>query len=264
LRTIWGALGNIRGWPIPDQTRAILYKRGFRNHPIAVRTPEEAEPLVDARKFGLAGENWYASQRNPPHYAPVPGSIAGLFLRRGVAERLAAVDARLAPIGLRVWVFDGWRPDAVQTWFHDQWVPEQIRARKPGLLPSAVLDEVETYWSAPTVDPAHPAPHRTGGAVDLTLVWADTGEQLWMGSLFDELSPLARLDHFEVQKSEGLTISDDEARANRRFLYHLMCKAGFAANPHEWWHYGYGDQMWARLTGAAAAVYGAVQLEGDG
>ena len=52
-------------------------------------------------------------------------------------------------------------------------------------------------------------------------------------------------------------MSDEEARANRRILYWVMAEAGFANNPTEWWHYSWGDQMWAKLRGEPAALYGA-------
>jgi D-alanyl-D-alanine dipeptidase len=35
-----------------------------------------------------------------------------------------------------------------------------------------------------------------------------------------------------------------------------MADEGFAAHPDEWWHFSYGDQMWAALTDAPAALYG--------
>jgi D-alanyl-D-alanine dipeptidase len=35
-----------------------------------------------------------------------------------------------------------------------------------------------------------------------------------------------------------------------------MTGEGFANYPEEWWHFSWGDQMWARLTGAPAAIYG--------
>jgi D-alanyl-D-alanine dipeptidase len=38
-----------------------------------------------------------------------------------------------------------------------------------------------------------------------------------------------------------------------------MIEAGFAANPTEWWHFSFGDQMWAKLTGADAALYGGTE-----
>ena len=49
----------------------------------------------------------------------------------------------------------------------------------------------------------------------------------------------------------------EEARANRRLLHWLMTEEGFAGHPDEWWHFSWGDQMWAALTGAPHAHYGA-------
>jgi D-alanyl-D-alanine dipeptidase len=217
------------------------------------------EPLREVQEFGLLGENYYASDRNPPHYGSIDGAIKQLWVREGVAERLARVDGRVAEVGLCLWLFDGWRPTAVQAYFHDFWMPREIRARRPSVTDEAIQHEVDAYWAAPTVDASAPSPHLTGGAVDLTLCWADTKERLWMGSLFDDVSELAHLDRFEGQGLGTLAISDDEARANRRLLYWIMTEEGFCANPSEWWHFSYGDQMWARLTGAKTAFYGSAQ-----
>jgi D-alanyl-D-alanine dipeptidase len=38
-----------------------------------------------------------------------------------------------------------------------------------------------------------------------------------------------------------------------------MAEAGFANHPDEWWHYSYGDQTWAALTGRRAALYGLIE-----
>jgi D-alanyl-D-alanine dipeptidase len=35
-----------------------------------------------------------------------------------------------------------------------------------------------------------------------------------------------------------------------------MAEEDFAGHPDEWWHFSWGDQMWAKLTGADAAHYG--------
>ena len=35
-----------------------------------------------------------------------------------------------------------------------------------------------------------------------------------------------------------------------------MTEEGFAGHPDEWWHFSWGDQMWAALTGAGEAHYG--------
>ncbi|MEJ0059268.1 MAG: M15 family metallopeptidase [Terricaulis sp.] len=77
-----------------------------------------------------------------------------------------------------------------------------------------------------------PAPHATGGAVDLTIVW-DDGAPLWMGSLFDDATSLAGTDRFE-RDTDDFSFSHEEARANRRLLYWLMIEAGFSNHPDEW------------------------------
>ncbi|HWT11502.1 MAG TPA: M15 family metallopeptidase [Allosphingosinicella sp.] len=258
LQSAFGSLAPLRERPVPPQAEALALKRGYRAHPLDPTSAAGAEALVDIRSFGLRGENFYASRRNPPHYAPIPGSVAGLWVREGVAERLAGVDRRLGEEGLGLWLFDAWRPDRVQAYFHDVWMPAELRRRRPGLDEDRLRAEVSSYWSAPTTDRASPAPHLTGGAVDLSICWVDTAERLWMGSIFDDVSAIAHVDHFERNRSgDRLALSDDEARSNRRLLYWLMVEAGFCSNPTEWWHYSHGDQMWARLTGAEAALYGA-------
>jgi D-alanyl-D-alanine dipeptidase len=91
--------------------------------------------------------------------------------------------------------------------------------------------------------------------VDLTLRWKN-GDPLWMGSLFDDVTALAHRDRFEHLDAENFSFSDQEAQANRRLLHWLMAEEDFAGHPDEWWHFSWGDQMWAALTGAPAAHYG--------
>jgi D-alanyl-D-alanine dipeptidase len=153
---------------------------------------------------------------------------------------------------LRLHVFDAWRPRAVQAHFFDTWLPAELRRRRPDLTGAAFDEERERYWARPTADPASPAPHSTGGAVDLTIAWED-GEPLFMGSLFDDPSVISGTDYFETRADN---VSTEEARANRRILYWTMIEAGFANHADEWWHYCWGDQMWARRTGQPAALYG--------
>jgi hypothetical protein len=41
--------------------------------------------------------------------------------------------------------------------------------------------------------------------------------------------------------------SHPEYHAHRQLLRDVMLKAGFQRNPREWWHFSFGDQMWAWL-----------------
>jgi zinc D-Ala-D-Ala dipeptidase len=242
--------------PVPNSAKELDRKRGYRERtPIAFDGSLAVEPCIEVRSVGLRGANHYNTPFNPPYYLRVPGSISELFLRRTVAARLADINARLDSIGVELWLFDAWRPQAIQRYFHDVWFPDWLKQRNPELTGQGLVDEVEKYWAAPTAGRNSPSPHSTGGAVDLTLVFKDTRQPLYMGGLFDDLTTTAWTDGYE--HAAPASMSDEEARANRRLLYWVMTEAGFANNPTEWWHYSWGDQLWARLMGNPAAHYGA-------
>lgn len=254
-------LAELKQKPIPSSEAALARKAGYRAQtPIDFAGALAKEPCVEAQSMGLAGANHYNSPLNPPYYASVPGSIPELYLRRTVAAKLQAINARLASLGVEVNLFDAWRPQAIQRYFHDVWFPAWLRVRRPDLTGRAFADEVEKYWAAPSSGETSPSPHSTGGAVDLTLVFRETRQPLYMGGIFDDLTPTAWTDGYE--RVATMSMSDDEARTNRRLLYWAMSEEGFANNPTEWWHYSWGDQMWARLTGQPAAHYGACNPTG--
>jgi D-alanyl-D-alanine dipeptidase len=252
----FGELAPLRARPIGDQANARGARRDYRTAiSIARDNALYGEPMAKAGSVGLVGENFYAGARNPPYWRRVDGATDRLWLRQGVGARLARVNARAGAVGLELFLFDGWRPRAVQAYFHDVWMPREIARRNPDLQGTALREEVERYWSAPTDDPDRPAPHETGAAVDLTLRWKG-GQMLWMGSLFDDVTPLAHRDRFEALDGDSFSFSDREAQANRRLLHWLMVEEGFAGHPDEWWHFSWGDQLWAALTGAHHAHYG--------
>ncbi|WP_271255300.1 M15 family metallopeptidase [Pseudanabaena sp. Chao 1811] len=37
-----------------------------------------------------------------------------------------------------------------------------------------------------------------------------------------------------------------------------MTHSGFVRHPHEWWHFSYGDQIWAWICNEKLAIYGGV------
>ena len=253
--TLFKSLDALRLRPIGDQAAARIARKDCRTR-ITIRRDNAlfGEKMVEACAFGLKGENFYAQDKNPPYWQKVEGATDKLLLRQSVAEKLRKVNARAAEAGLELFLFDAWRPRAVQVFFHDVWMPRELQRRNPALTGAALTEEVERYWAAPSADETSPAPHATGGAVDLTLRWKG-GDALWMGSLFDDLTQLANRDRFESLDAGNFSFSDQEARANRRLLHWLMAEEDFAAHPDEWWHFSWGDQMWAALTGAPHAHY---------
>ncbi|CUH15758.1 D-alanyl-D-alanine dipeptidase [Jannaschia seosinensis] len=251
-----GPLAAIRDRPLLDPVAdAAMRRTGYRSHPVDLSDPRGGDPMTDLRDCGIAGANAYHVGL-PPYHAPVTGAVPDLLLRAPLAERLAGVNARLAPYALELWVFDAWRPVAVQNYFHDRWMPARLRALHPDWSEDRIATETERYWARGArgvIDPASPPPHATGAALDLTIRRRD-GAELFMGTIFDDVSEASNTAAFEAEP-DGLAFSAREARANRRLLYWLMAEAGFANNPTEWWHFSRGDQMWARITGAAAAFY---------
>jgi D-alanyl-D-alanine dipeptidase len=180
-----------------------------------------------------------------------------------VIARLLAADAALAAgaEGWRLAIFDAWRPVAVQRFMVEHSIAEECRAR--GLEPAsaggvalqAVEEAVARFWAEPSLDPATPPPHSTGGAVDLTLVDA-TGLPLAMGGAIDAIGPVSEPDHFAAAAAADPASEAAQWHRRRNRLNAVMAGAGFARHPHEWWHFSHGDQLWAWSLGETTARYG--------
>jgi D-alanyl-D-alanine dipeptidase len=256
-----------RAIPIPDMTLLRVKRRGAREHPVDISASENFERAVDVRTVGIAGENYYHRESgNPPYEHRAPCSIPELYVREGLVERLLHANELLASYGYEVFLFDAYRPVEVQNYFFDEWVPSTLRAEHPDWTEEEIDRERRRYWAkgAPSsneVDPLSPPPHATGGVLDLSLRFLETEELLFMGSPFDAIDESSYADHFErIAMARTLLASEEEALRNRRLLYWTMREAGLVANPNEWWHYGYGDQLSSILSGVESAVYSKMDI----
>jgi zinc D-Ala-D-Ala dipeptidase len=206
-----------------------------------------------------------------PHaYEQLGAPYAGkspFYLRQGVVERLLKAQDYLETVrsGWQIQVFDAYRPLAVQQFMVDYTFTEvvQRRGQEAEQLTEAereaLLNEVYEFWAVPDANPAQPPPHSTGGAVDVTLIDA-TGRAVDMGSPIDELSPRSYPDHYRDRADPAERQFDQ----HRELLCQVMQQAGFLRHWGEWWHFCYGDQMWAWLKNLddpecpALAIYGRV------
>jgi len=195
--------------------------------------------------------------------APYGPGACPFRLRSDVIARLLAADAALAA-GVEGWhlaIFDAWRPVAVQRFMVEHSIAAECRAR--GLDPEsaegparqAVVEAVARFWAEPSPDPATPPPHSTGGAVDLTLADA-TGRPLAMGGAIDAIGPVSEPDHFAAAAAADPASKAAQWQRRRNRLSEVMAGAGFARHPNEWWHFSYGDQLWAWSRGESTALYG--------
>ncbi len=188
----------------------------------------------------------------------IEGAAAECFVRKTVLARLLEA-ASLLPPGCRFVLLDAWRPKQVQTALFQKFRFE-LREKMPLLDDQEITALATQFVSPPSIHPASPSPHVTGGAVDLTLA-GETGLCLPMGTVFDETTERSVTNYFERKLASKERLDGDEMEflRNRRILYGVMTRAGFTNYPEEWWHYEYGNQNWALLKGERAAVYGVAQ-----
>jgi D-alanyl-D-alanine dipeptidase len=253
-----------RAIPIPTR-----YEGSYRDIPVNLADLRNREPLEKLSKYGVAGEEFYARAdgHNAPYNHKVGESLGGLETRQSVAERLAQVNAKLAPLGLEVYVLDAYRPIGTQKALFEHFMEDARKRLGPNGSSEAVLKEALKRVSDPRgFDPKNPhtwPPHSTGGAVDLTLRRLDNGKLVNMGGAFDETSPRSTTAFYERSENQN-TPRAIEARNDRRILFNAMSEQGFASNPHEWWHFDYGTQMAIRSLRSIGrkapntAFYGAI------
>jgi D-alanyl-D-alanine dipeptidase len=156
---------------------------------------------ITPESHGITLDIAYASERNitgkPVYRRP------GCYLHRDAAAKLEKAVALARALGLRLKVFDAFRPAEAQ------WVLWNARP-DPDFL----------------ADPRRGSPHSRGVAVDLTLV--DEGGELDMGTGFDAFTPLSHHANTEVPV---------RAQRNRFTLLGIMSAAGWDFYSREWWHY---------------------------
>lgn len=210
---------------------------------------ESKEPLVPLKQYAPALEVYPAY-----HHAGLPSARPDCLVRQSVAQRLLLASS-LLPADQHLVLLDGWRPLEVQQALYDQFKNHLLG--QGWTENEAFYQELHRFVARPSSNPARPPRHLTGGAVDLTIAgphgWLD------MGTPFDDFSERAATRFFEA--TEPVNESERKARDNRRMLYHAMLQAGFTNYSDEWWHYDYGNQAWAALTGARTAIYGGILQE---
>ncbi len=163
--------------------------------------------MIELQRFipGLVYDLRYATTDNFMKRKMYPGDTKNTFLRWPAALALLHVQLDLHKRGLGLKIFDAYRPYSVTVKFWE-------------------LVKDERY----VANPSKGSGHNRGIAVDLTVINSITGEELDMGTGFDNFSDTA---HHSFQKlSSGII-------ANRKLLRTVMEKYGFKAFEQEWWHY---------------------------
>ncbi|MCM8570655.1 M15 family metallopeptidase [Gramella jeungdoensis] len=180
---------------------------------------------IDAEIPGVVYEIRYAGSNNFIG-KPVKGyKREQAILSEPAAKALAKVQKELISKDYMLKIFDAYRPQTAVNHFIE-W------AREPG----DTLNKQQFY---PDVSKknlfelgyiASRSGHSRGSTVDLTIIHAETCEEVDMGSTYDFFG--------EISHHNSIKITEEQKR-NRELLKNIMSKYGFRAYPEEWWHYTY-------------------------
>lgn len=258
--------------PVPNMDGLRERKKGYNELPIDTSHPKFNEPLVDIADYGLAGQAYY-SRPNAATDQPVPGVPANMYLRQTVAETLAKINASLRQpfftdfFGgeVELYVEDALRPVSLQTRLHDELIPALLHNNHPEMSDEEVAERIKDLIAVPSSDPKKPSPHATGGALDIILRYKQDkmgyveGSQVPMGHIDGDTSERILPDYFELHDPQ--TDENKQSQRNRRAYYAIISgqafgvDTGLVCNPTEWWHWGSGDQLAAKVRGDEAAYY---------
>lgn len=171
-------------------------------------------------------------------FSPVPQ----VYGRKAVLTRLIeALSFLPQQYGFLIW--DVYRPREVQGVLFN-WMRDELRTKYPHFSEEENYNETKKYMSPPAkVGDEYCSPHLSGGAIDLSLFDANTGHEIDMGTVFDDCTPRAHSNYFDLQTN--LLPEEMVMKKSRELLSSAMKQAGFTAYQYEWWHFDLGNIFWA-------------------
>lgn len=217
-----------------DKIKVILWYIGLRD-----TLPRSAINAVEIKESNE--ELFNIKQDKQLYFSKELQKRPSIYLRKSVYEKIKEAE-QLLPKGSFFKVYSAFRPqeEQIQLWNENY---QKIKTQNPTLSEEELIQQTRAVCA----DPRNGfGGHQTGGAVDITLCDAK-GRDFDMGTTYLETSSKI------PTKAKGLT---EEQRKNRVLLKQVMEKAGFQNYPFEWWHYCYGDRMWAAYSGKKSCFYG--------
>ncbi len=182
-------------------------------------------------------------------------------LREEVVNRLIKVNDYLLSKNnfFHLLIYDSWRPLEVQEFMFKR--AFTLECKKLDIDDSEknmqnyplIIKRIEEFWAYPSFEENCPPPHSTGGALDVSL--SDKyGNPIEMGSDIDQMDDSSKPAFYENVYGEEAIIWN----GRRNLLKEIMTKYGFAQHPNEWWHFSFGDQLWAWQNKKTNALYGKI------
>lgn len=208
-----------------NQTAEALPKEHWQNVSI-IENNDELVAVSEQNKLMIANEH--------------------IQLRKTVANMLVQVSELLSN-NLALYVIEGVRS-----------IEEQQKRWDRGYKKIQIefSDKDEAFWKKQigllVARPSPLANHNCGGAVDVQLFDKEKNDFVDMGT--------SAQSGFGYRATKMLSEEINlEQKQNRAVLRNVMEQVGFVWYPGEWWHYCYGDRMWAVYTKQTKCMYGPIQ-----
>ena len=221
-------------------------------------------PIKDSEDKLIAIPNSFKFINPHPYFilgAPYKDKETIWKLREEVVNRLIQVNNFLESKNTSycLIIYDSWRPLEVQEFMFNR--AFSLECKRLNINASTknmksyplIIKKVEKFWAFPSFDEKYPPPHSTGGALDVSL--SDKfGNLMEMGSDIDQMDAKSKPDFYKnVEEGEAVIWN-----SRRNLLKEIMIKFGFVQHPNEWWHFSYGDQLWAWQNKKTNAIYGKI------
>lgn len=174
--------------------------------------------LLDVRYYSTYN---FVSERVDGYEAPV------VLLTKEAADALALVNADMRRKGLRLVLYDGYRPQRAVDHFV-RWAESADESMRAAFYPDV---EKRDLFERGFI--ARRSGHSRGSTVDLTLLEEKTGMLLDMGGPFDFFGELSHPDYPGVTPAQ---------HTNRMLLRQAMLDHGFKPLSTEWWHFTLKDE----------------------
>lgn len=172
---------------------------------------------------------------------------APIYLRKKVYNLLKDFIQEIDKDGYRVKIYDAYRSFEEQKSSWEKRIKE-TKKEHPDVSDEEII-HLTSLKVSNIINRENIGGHQTGGAIDITLV-NKNGQELDMGTKYEEYNEKT------FTNSKKIT---DKQKNNRRYMCEKLEKLGFNNFPAEWWHYSYGDKMWAAYKRKKVCMYGYIE-----
>lgn len=211
---------------------------------IKIPVKECGEELINLKKYN-------AIAYGPPPDTPLTADDY-TKVRKTIYRKLCSAQNNL-PNGWKFRLYEGLRSLHVQELLFKQQI-ESLKTQRSydnheHLFKEAcrLISPITNLDGTPNIPP-----HSTGSAIDIELIDAH-GNLVNMGMTIKDW---LIVDPGLCETNSKLI--SNEAKHNRAILLEIMEDHGFVNYPREWWHFSYGDRLWAYLTENTYALYGSI------